>query len=236
MLCAWVYADTLMGLRARCCGRAALTASLLLYPAASGVAFRLLSCSSAAITRVALSLLDGGVPFPPAQARSLVTVSVWSSDPHYVCWAGSHRLAALLALAAIAAYVALLPVLALVWLWRDSRHRVGPSKNAGAVSDVAARYAEETGVVSGGSAKLILAEEADALLSPFLSDKGYFSALWWASVVDIAAACALSAIEVRQGHSFFASHLPCSCQLLRVSMQAFLPRPARVSEVRHFCT
>jgi len=105
---------------------------------------------------------------------------------------------ALLALSAIAAYVALLPVLALVWLWRDARLRAGRSKNADAAPDVAAaRYAEENGEVSGGFKTLVLAEEADALLSPFLADVGYSTTLWWARVVDIAAASAISAIEVR---------------------------------------
>lgn len=198
VLCAWAYADTLKGRHARICGRVALTASLLLYPAASGAAFRLIACSSAVVTRAALSLLDGGVPFPPALARSVVTVSLWSADPNYVCSAGSHRPVAVLALSAIAAYVALLPVLALVWLWRDARLRAGRSKNADAAPDIAAaRYAEENGEASGGSKTLSRADEVNALLSPFLADMGYSTALWWARVVDIAAASALSAIEVR---------------------------------------
>jgi hypothetical protein len=109
-------------------GRGALVLAIVLYPNVSGTAVELLDCEFVTMVASAAAALDGGpsVPreFGVATTRSAkATVQVLSSNPYYVCWAGSHRTAGALAVAALVCYVFCMPLVTLWWVWRDPRQR-----------------------------------------------------------------------------------------------------------------
>ena len=149
-----------------------MTAALLLYPAAAGTAIRLLSCKSVLLTGAALSSLDGGAPHDAAAARSSVSVSVLSSDPSFVCFAGSHEPAAALAVAAVVLYVALLPALTLAWLLQSDSVLRASRRNRAPQCLRSCRSPSR-------------APSAPPDLAPFLGDSGYRPALWWMRHCDI---------------------------------------------------
>jgi hypothetical protein len=125
---------------ARIGGRGALTAALILYPAATTAAVSLLYCTPVEVSARSLGGLDGGHssagPLEVASAGgagaagysygATATVSTLASDPFVLCWAtgGSHRPAGALAVVTLVFYIAGFPLAALAWLLRDAALRV----------------------------------------------------------------------------------------------------------------
>ena len=100
-------------------GRFLATGAILLCPTAAGAALGLLSCNRVQLNSVMVATLDGGGSYTSADARSLISVPLLASDPNYVCFSGSHKPAAWLAVATVACYVSALPFVLLLWLCRD---------------------------------------------------------------------------------------------------------------------
>ena len=147
-----VAAYALLRDRARLGGRLVMTVAVLLYPTAAGTAFGLLACQIVSVNSLAVASLDGGGAYATATARALVSVPLLSSDPFYVCYAGSHRPAAYLAVAAVVAVVALLPVATLAMLWRDGWLRATLARSAlaagGGGSDSCASLCQRRGAAA----------------------------------------------------------------------------------------
>lgn len=70
-------------------GRVALTGAVVLYPTALSDAVGLLTCESASVSASAAQLLDGGSRMSGSSSNGLVTLSILSSNPYFVCWAGT---------------------------------------------------------------------------------------------------------------------------------------------------
>jgi hypothetical protein len=108
-------------------GRCALVVALVLYSNVAGAAVDLLACRSVSMAAKSAAALDGGPSMTTVIRGASVSVAVLSSNPFFACWAGSHRAAGMLAGVVLALYVMLMPLVTLMWLWRDpylrSQHR-----------------------------------------------------------------------------------------------------------------
>jgi hypothetical protein len=107
---------------ARLVGRGALTAALILYPAASTAAVSLLYCSQAGLSGRQLAALDAGSESSASSSSGAVSILLLSSNPFFVCWVsgGAHRPAGILAALTLAVHVAGLPISLLIWLVLDA--------------------------------------------------------------------------------------------------------------------
>lgn len=104
-------------------GRVALTLAIVAFPAATSAGVRMLNCAAVEVpaTPAALAALDGSPGLERSNsttpaAPGLIVVTLLSSDPFFVCWAGSHKEAGVLAVAAIVYFVAGMPLVVLSWL------------------------------------------------------------------------------------------------------------------------
>jgi hypothetical protein len=112
-LCSWT----------RLAGRVLMTAALIIYPAASTATFSLLYCVPIKVGSLYAATLDGASMAEDSALSSSATVVVQTlvSNPFYVCWtsAGAHLQAGSFALLTLVLFVAGLPVVTLMWIWRD---------------------------------------------------------------------------------------------------------------------
>jgi hypothetical protein len=115
------------------CGRCALVLTLVLFSSVSCTAVDLLTCSSVSMAINGAAELDGGPRLSSAMISrgAVVNIRVLSSNKFFVCWAGSHRPAGVLAAVIVVLYVVLMPLVTLVWVWRDPWLRF-PRQVAGA--------------------------------------------------------------------------------------------------------
>lgn len=114
------------------------TAAVYLHPSASFSVAKLLDCRVVLLAASAAASLDGGDSAPARQAYSttatLTRVSVVASNPYYTCLGSVHAPAGYMAAVALLIYVAALPILTFVVLWRDPwlAHALGqPTWKAG---------------------------------------------------------------------------------------------------------
>ena len=181
------------------------------FRAPAEAAIGLLNCETVSLPQSGLSSLDGLADYapPPALMSQLVRVLLLASDPYFVCFAGQHTLAGGLAVLALVAYVTLLPLVTLYWLWRSpelkSRQQHAPQKQAQLrrtfswrTRKVAAEVPHAPPPAEPGSAATegAPAEQPpappDAMLAPFLGDSGYASRFWWWRHVDLGAMLVLA--------------------------------------------
>lgn len=206
-LCVWALALAIFACargRPRASARLAMTGALLLYPTAAGAAFSLLSCQGVSLSAAAFAVLDGGSSLSQVAARSRLTVSVLATNPFFVCFAGSHRPAAILAIVVIVLYIAMLPLMVFWLLRRDAWLRgelaASSSRRGGPIAR-RSQPATSAGDTATGTSKAVAGGETeksrapDPLLLPFLADSGYQPAFWWFRHADLTASLALSAIE-----------------------------------------
>ena len=209
--------------RARAAGSLFLSGTSLLHPTAAGAAFGLLSCQTVVVKPVAVASLDGGTGYAGA-GGDLVSVPLLFANPFYVCFAGSHRPAAVVAATTIAAFVALFPLATWAMLRKDPWLRSalaaqalaqGPTDTSGRVQSVAAIDRKEASFAVGGgiasqvelpavqhasggdapaAPQLDLPAE-DPFLRPILGDSGYLFIYWWFGHVELFATLALAALE-----------------------------------------
>lgn len=99
----------------------------LLYAAATNAAFKLLSCTSQALSPLAYAALDGsddggGIAQAAAQWAAspdgTVTVSLLTSNPTFICWRGSHAPGGIVAAVCVAVVVVGFPLFVLLWTSR----------------------------------------------------------------------------------------------------------------------
>lgn len=190
--------------RIRSLGRVLMTASLLLYPPVSLSALSLLSCKVVAVTSAAVASLDGGAAYVVSGfPRSVVSVPVLTGDSFYVCYAGSHKSAFAVAAVTAALFVALLPLVSLVWLCRwASSHGDQDDKDsrAGGAAYLAGFPAAPTpvGGASGTNSATKRASASfvvDPFLYPLVDDVGYRPECRWLRLADLAAVVALAALQ-----------------------------------------
>ena len=208
--------------RARAAGSLFLSGTSLLHPTAAGAAFGLLSCQTVVVKPVAVASLDGGTGYAGA-GGDLVSVPLLFANPFYVCFAGSHRPAAVVAATTIAAFVALFPLATWAMLRKDPWLRSalaaqalaqGPTDTSGRVQSVAAIDRKEASFAVGGGiasqVELPAVQHAsgggapaapqdlpaeDPFLRPILGDSGYQFIYWWFGHVELFATLALAALE-----------------------------------------
>ena len=187
--------------RVRFIGRFLATGALLLCPTAAGTALELLSCNRVPLSSAAVSALDGGNAYVSSNPREVVSVLLLSSNPDFICFAGSHKPAAWLAIVTVALYISILPFVMLFWLWRDVALRK-------MLVDIKHPMPEGLACLRRFRPNLPeIQPAADPHLSPFISDSGYQPHYWWFRLVDLGATLILALI------------------------QAFLPRPVLASQV-----
>ena len=99
------------------------TAAVYLHPSASFSAAKLLDCRVVHLAASAAASLDGGDSAPAKQVYStsatLVQVSVVAANPFFSCMGRVHAPAGYMAAATLLIYVAALPIVTFVVLWRD---------------------------------------------------------------------------------------------------------------------
>ena len=153
--------------------------ALTLYPIATSSAVGLLVCEPISVTHIAAASFDGG---PAASANTaasftgMITVDVLTNNNYFVCWAGSHRPAGILAIVVLVAYVAAVPVITLFWAWRV----VTQIKAAASLQD----KVPEVELLSRGIAPVLKREESsadpwdstDPIVLPIVSD--YSPSAW----------------------------------------------------------
>lgn len=148
-------------------GRICLTLALILYPLASSSAVGLLVCVATPTTPTALASLDGGGD----TSASGGSVSVLVSNPYFVCWRGTHSAAGAFAAAALALYVAALPVLSILWAWRAAER-----ERAAAAEAEAHAKGPETDSSEGAPQSPMPWANADPVVRPLVAD--YVIAAW----------------------------------------------------------
>ena len=101
-------------------GRATLISALMLLSTCANSAVSLLDCKPITLATNSAAALDGGeTAANPTARESSVTVNILVKNPLFVCWAGSHRAAGIIAALVLVVYVAAIPAVLLVWLWND---------------------------------------------------------------------------------------------------------------------
>lgn len=113
-------------------GRATLMLALVLYSNSVRTAVSLLVCASIQVTTRNAADLNGGEEIGDAATTAArgatTTVQVYAANPYFVCWAGSHRVAGMLAVITLALYVIALPPMLCMWTLSDPllrRQRLG---------------------------------------------------------------------------------------------------------------
>lgn len=132
LLCWTAAIVTYYACQCRCCGslriagKVSMTGALLLAPIAIEKAVVLVNCQFATMTGVAITALDGGDSYGAkiSSSTDLVSLPLLSSDPYYVCFAGQHAIAGIMAIVCLVVYAMGLPLLTFIWLRRDPRLRI----------------------------------------------------------------------------------------------------------------
>ena len=159
-------------------GRITLTLAIVAFPATTAAAVRMLNCATVDVpaTPAALAALDGSPGLARANATTatapgLLTITLLSSDPFFVCWAGSHREAGVLAIAAIVFFVTGMPCIVFSWLVAPAVYSRCRAANA-ATKSASAKLPSAKGCLRCAPT------EADPILLPVVSD--YQPAAWYA--------------------------------------------------------
>lgn len=197
------------------CGRAALTAALVLYSSSASTAVSLLYCSSHSVAADSVKALDGGWAAAgtttAGAGRGAVDVQVLVKNPYFICWEGSHRIAGIIAAITLAVYVTALPIVLLVWAWKNQmlQSQLRQSASCGCIKRDAvaghARYVQNpmlkpasmfafrdaslntrssSSTTRKCSSSLIPSQNApDLLLQPLFGD--YISSAWYTKLTDV---------------------------------------------------
>jgi len=117
------------------------------------------------------------------------------SDPYFVCFAGQHALAGGLAALVLVAYVVLLHLITLLWLWRSPELTRTQQLQQ---QPVVLHQAEAIEASVKDEAAHSGLPAADPILSPFLGDSGYAIRFWWWRHADLIAMLILAANQAAQ--------------------------------------
>lgn len=199
-------------------GAASTTGALLLLPMAASSAMGLLSCRQVELSPTAVAVLDGGTAYISAAAsnsRSTIDVPLLSSDPFFVCWAGSHRPAGYFAIATIVFGIGGFSALTFWWILRDPwlLAQLEALPPGGRVSALVAwaqsvrRATTGAKTALGDPAELVAAVWAsapkataasatpDPCLEAFFADAGYGPHVWHFRHLDLLAVLVLATLE-----------------------------------------
>ena len=94
----------------------------MLYPSTVLTATSLLNCKAVPLSPAGAGALDGGGAAAAAFATAnggTISLVVNAENPFFVCWRGTHFAMGVAAALTMAIYVAIMPLLTLLWLWRD---------------------------------------------------------------------------------------------------------------------
>lgn len=213
--------------RVRLLGQLSLMWSMVLYPSTVLSVMALLNCSPVIVSPLGATGFDGALVshMDLGSRTALASMPIYTADPYYVCWSGSHRRPGVLAAIMVPLYVIGLPVLTFYWLWCDPwlRARVrAPILAASAGGDVASASTEQSlnthtsvSPISKRSQSQPVSQchdvaAADPLLDVFFYD--YKPSAWYTKHLDL---CLLFLLSV------FRALLPRPTSIVAIVCKAF---------------
>ena len=199
-----------------------IMAAVLLHPTVTSSALNIVNCKTVQLSATAAAALydSSGSSAPASSAKTsgaLVTVSVLESDPFVPCFGNLHSAAGGFAAATLLTYIALMPALTFLWLWRDPwlanqlRSRDGPAEVPHVASGVGSSVdGRRSSLVSPADVALGSPDSAKApkgdsaakavpvatpLLAPFLDSSDYDSMGWYWRHIDVTIVFGLSSVK-----------------------------------------
>lgn len=122
-------------------GFLAMTIAIIIYPLVATTSLQTLNCIPTSLPLSQLYLLDGGTSISASAVNGHVVVYLWASDPVFVCFAGSHAPAGVMAAIDLTLFTIGFPILIFRWLvlnaWRrqrPARRQSGNVRNSDATS------------------------------------------------------------------------------------------------------
>lgn len=210
-----------LGARAPCLlrrlGGVAARAVLLLFPPAVRNALSLLNCAPATVSPAGCASLNGCKHSGGGGGRGIVSVSVLSSNPFYVCWAtdGAHNTAGAIAVISLAVVVIGFTLASLWAVFRQQQDMFAPQKRGGVFRCSVEVESDRSNVPvvinplrQGAAAVQVipppeparLALDTSPLLTAFLSD--YRPGAWYTRHADLALSLLLAILQVMHAMSW----------------------------------